>query len=93
MERNLEEKIKEGFNSFVKKYLLDTSVIINYLRGKRETLEAVNNIEGDLSSSFVCLAELYEGVSRIKESKKAEEGVLTFFTGLSEGYGLDQEIA
>lgn len=77
----------------MKRYFLETSVIINFLRGKEKTLETIENLEGELSSSFVCLAELYEGIYKIKEKQRAERGVLDFFSGLSEIYGIDEEIA
>lgn len=77
----------------MKRYFLETSVIINFLRGKEKTLETIENLEGELSSSFVCLAELYEGIYQIKEKQRAERGVLDFFSGLSEIYGIDEEIA
>jgi len=79
----------------MKKYFLETSVIINFLRGKQEMIEMVENLEGELVSSYVCLAELFEGVYRtpINERNKVEKGVKDFFAGLGEIYGLDKEIA
>lgn len=77
----------------MKRFLIETSVIIDYLRGKKEAVKLINGLEGELTSSFICLAELYEGVYRLKKYKKAEVGVLHFFRGLSEIYGLDKEIA
>jgi len=77
----------------MKKYFIETSVIISFLRGKKKAIELLEGIEGELSSSYICLAELYEGVSRVKEKAKAEKGVLEFFSGLNEVYGLDKEIA
>lgn len=77
----------------MKRFLIETSVIVDYLRGKKEMVELVNNLEGELTSSFVCLAELYEGVCRLKKNKKAEAGVLNLFKGLNEVHGLDKEIA
>lgn len=74
-------------------YLIDTSVIINFLRDKASTVEAINNINGELSSSYICLAELYEGISRVRERQKAEKGVLDFFSGMSQIYGVDSDIA
>lgn len=55
-------------------YLLDTSVIIDYHKNKKETLDLVDNIEGELTSSYVCLAELCEGIHRVKDSTSAEKG-------------------
>lgn len=74
-------------------YLIDTSVIINYLRDKGSATEIINKLEGELSSSYICLAELYEGIYRVREKEKAEKAVLDFFTGLNEVYGVDEEIA
>lgn len=77
----------------MKKYFIETSVIIDYLRGKTGTIQLINELEDELSSSYICLAELYEGIARAKNEEKAEKGVGDFFSGLSEIYGLDKEIA
>lgn len=77
----------------MKRYLVETSVIVSFLRGKPEAVEVLEALTGELTSSFVCLAELYEGVARSKEKTQAEKGVGDFFAGLSEVYGLDEEIA
>lgn len=74
-------------------YLIDTSVIINYLRDSGSTVDIVNNLEGELTSSYICLAELYEGISRVREKEKAENQVLDFFAGLNQTYGVDGDIA
>lgn len=74
-------------------YLIDTSVIINFLRDKGSTVETINNLEGELNSSYICLSELYEGISRVREKEKTEEAVLDFFAGLNSVYGIDKEIA
>lgn len=77
----------------MKTYLLDTSVIIDYLRGKEKTVDLVDNIEGNLTSSYVCLAELFEGVYRVNDRKHVKEAVLNFFTSLTTIFGLNFEIA
>lgn len=77
----------------MKKYLLDTSVIIAYLRGKKDIVDTIDNLSSELTSSYVCLSELYEGIYRVKEKQEAEKAVLSFFQGLSEVYGIDSEIA
>lgn len=74
-------------------YLLDTSVIINYLRNKGSAVETINNLAGELTSSYICLAELYEGISRVKEKGEAEKEVLNFFTGLNQLFSIDEDIA
>ncbi|MBI5122251.1 type II toxin-antitoxin system VapC family toxin [Candidatus Roizmanbacteria bacterium] len=76
----------------MKTYFLDTSVIINYLRGKEEAVNLINNLKGKLVSSYICLSELYEGIYR-STNKNAESTVLEFFSGLSKTYGLNQKIA
>lgn len=77
----------------MKRYLIETSVVVNFLRGKIQAVKDVESLEGELTSSFVCLAELYEGIYRVRRKEKAEEAVLSFFSGLSEVYALDEEIA
>ena len=77
----------------MKSYLLDTSVIINYLQGKENIVRLLNNIEGELVSSCVCLAELYEGVYRVKNKSEIEETVTKFFNSLSDLYPVDEKIA
>jgi len=76
----------------MKTYFLDTSVIINYLRGKEEAINLINNLKGKLVSSYICLSELYEGIYR-STNKNAESIVLEFFSGLNKTYGLNQKIA
>ncbi|MGB9706826.1 MAG: type II toxin-antitoxin system VapC family toxin [Microgenomates group bacterium] len=77
----------------MKKYLLETSVIINFFRGKKEAIETLGKLEGEITSSFVCLAELYEGIFRVKERNAVEKEILDFFSSLSEVYGIDRKIA
>ncbi len=77
----------------MKRYFIETSVIIDYLKGEKTTVELVNNLEGELTSSFICLSELYEGIYRVVEKEKLEKAMLTFFSGMSEVFGIDLEIA
>lgn len=74
-------------------YLIETSSIINYFREDPVTVSIINKISEDISSSYICLSELYEGVYRVKNKEKAEEGLLTFFKGMTQIYGIDYEIA
>lgn len=74
-------------------YLIDTSVIINFLRDKGSAVETINNLEGELTSSYICLAELYEGIYRVREKETAEKAVVEFFAGLNSIYGVDKEVA
>lgn len=77
----------------MKTYLLDTSVIINYLRGKDKTVDLIDNIEGSFTSSFICLAELFEGVYRVNNGKHVKETFMNFFASLTTIFGLNIEIA
>ena len=77
----------------MKTYFLDTSVIIDYLRGKEETVDLISSIQGDLASSYICLSELFEGVYRVKNRKSAKDVLLHFFTSLTTIFGLDERIA
>lgn len=77
----------------MKKYFIDTSVIISFLRGENKAVALLEKLEGELCSGYVCLAELYEGVARVKQVKEVEKGVIDFFNSLSEVYSLDKETA
>lgn len=77
----------------MKTYFLDTSVIIDYLRGQDTVVRFVHQLEGKLTSSFICLAELFEGVHSRKNASAARRVVLNFFAGLTTTYGLNGEIA
>lgn len=74
-------------------YFVETSVIIDFLRGKKKAVVLLDTIEGDIVSSFVCLAELYEGVYRSPNRTKHEELINTYFKSLHTIYGLDERIA
>lgn len=74
-------------------YFLDTSIIIDYHKNKKEITELIDNIEGGLTSSYICLAELYEGIYRVKNSQEQEKAILNFFESLDEIFGLNQDIA
>lgn len=77
----------------MKSYLVETSVIIDYLRGKPEAVNLLNNLKGDLYSSYICLAELYEGVFRVKNKEEMKEVIDKFFASLSSTFGVDENIA
>ena len=74
-------------------YFLDTSIIIDFLiREKKETINIINTLDGNITSSYICLAELYEGVERIKNKNHEENTILLFFARLHNVFGLDHEI-
>lgn len=75
------------------KYFLDTSVIIPYIRGSKETVDLIDNLKGELISSYICLAELYEGIFRLKNKEDAEKNLLIFFHGLDEVISINEDIS
>ena len=77
----------------MKAYFLDTSIIIDYLRGKTMSVQIIDGLDGPLTSSFICLAELFEGVYNSKDVKQAKSAVIGFFNGLSRIYTIDREVA
>lgn len=77
----------------IKKYFLDTSIIVDCLKGKRGQTDFVSSLKGELSTSYVCLAELFEGIFRVNNRTELEKGLLDFISGLDNVYGLDAEIA
>lgn len=76
----------------MRSYLIETSVIIDYLRGREQATALLGSLDGNLSSSYICIAELYEGLFRVTNRATHEQAVQTFFNSLDVIYGLDQEI-
>ena len=74
-------------------YFLDTSVIVDCIKGKQSAIDLVESLDGELYSSYICLAELYEGVLRSQQPKEKETGLKTFFKSLSSIFGIDENIA
>lgn len=77
----------------MKRYFLETSVIVAYLRGDNKTIELIDNLDGELVGSYISLAELYEGVNRVERKEKVEKAISDFFEGIDETYGVDKDIA
>ncbi len=55
-----------------KHFLLDTDVIIEYLRGRDEAIRYVESLEGELYVSAITVAELFSGVKCIDEEAALE---------------------
>jgi len=53
----------------------------------------MEDLEGERTSSFVCLAELYEGVARSRNRQEEENNLVKFFSRLNNVFGLDNEVA
>ena len=60
-----------------KRFLIDTDVIIEYLRGREQAVEYLESLEGALHVSAVTVAELYSGV-RDQEQEALEQFLRAF---------------
>lgn len=66
------------------KYLLDTTWIVEYLRGNEEIIDKVQLFEEDgLAVSVISVAELYEGVFRSQHATSNEVALNFFLQGVS----------
>lgn len=61
----------------VKRFLIDTDVIIEYLRGHEQAVEYLESLEGTLHVSAITVAELYSGV-RDNEQEALEQFLSAF---------------
>lgn len=80
-------------------YLIDTNIVIDYLKGVEKTVEKVNKvIENGIFLSTISLAELYHGAQKSHNRRKnknlinkfidiPEVGILTFDKKNAEIYG------
>lgn len=60
-------------------YLLDTDIVIEYLKGTRRAVELVNGLRAEgLAISLVTYGEVYEGVYFGTSVSSAERGFRTF---------------
>ena len=60
------------------KYLYDTDVIIDYMRGEEKAKSLLENIEGKQCLSVITIAELYAGVRNMRD-KGAVKGLSEYF--------------
>ena len=77
----------------MKHYFLDTSVIIDYLHGKKETVLLVDSLGENISSSYICLAELFEGVYRVTKQKEATVLLMNLFSKFDTIFTIDKNVA
>lgn len=74
-------------------YFIETSSIIGYVNGDKKVISQINDFGGKLTSSYICLAELYEGIYRGRDKVLIEKIILDFFKSLSQIYTVDLEVA
>jgi tRNA(fMet)-specific endonuclease VapC len=75
------------------RYFLDTSVIVDFFNGKGETGKILENGESEVTSSWVCMGELWEGIQNKKNKNKWEKDIRNFFGNLDEVFGMDIKVA
>jgi len=59
-------------------YLIDTDVLVDYLRGQARTVQWLEGLDGPLSVSTISIAELYAGVREGDERSKLDQFMLAF---------------
>ena len=74
------------------RYLLDTTWIVEYLRGNADVISRVQALQdGALAVSLVSVAELYEGVFRSQDPVRNEAALKSFLEGVTV-LGLTEDI-
>lgn len=58
--------------------LLDTDVLIEYLRGRAKAIEYLEGLTSDLSISVISVAELFTGVKGDEEKRALKQFLLAF---------------
>ena len=74
-------------------YFIDTSIAIEYIRGKREVSQFVNSLKASLYTNYIVIAELSEGIYRVNEPKKMEKGIDNFINGMDGVISINYNIA
>ncbi len=62
----------------IERCLLDTDILIEYLRGGQQAADFIESLTGDLLLSIITVAELYSGVRDEPEEKSIEQFLLAF---------------
>ena len=55
------------------RYLLDTDILIEYIRGQARSIAYVDDLDGDLLVSAATVAELYAGVRNVAEQQRMDD--------------------
>lgn len=63
-------------------YFLDTSVVIDCIRGKKEITKFISELKASFFINYIVIAELSEGIYRVKNSKLMEAGIDAFINGM-----------
>ncbi len=62
----------------VERLLLDTDVLVEYLRGRPKAIEYLEGLASDLSISVISVAELFAGVKGDEEERALMQFLLAF---------------
>ena len=60
------------------RFLIDTDVLVDYLRGDSRAAKFLEGIQGDLFVSSITVAELYSGVRSVEEERALDQFLLAF---------------
>lgn len=74
-------------------YLIDSSIFVAVLRGKDDARKLLTSIEGEIVTSSICLAELYEGIFRSKKQVEDEKNLLELLSTLGGILSFDSQDA
>jgi len=74
------------------KYLVDTTWIIEYLRGNQEIVQSLDSYRDEgLAVAIISVAELYEGVYRSSDPSGNENRLSDFLSGVMV-LGIDEDV-
>lgn len=74
-------------------YLLDSSTVIAYTKGKKEVVNFIDEIDNvEIASSYIVMCELAEGLERVND-RKSEEIIIGYLESLGKLYGIDAKTA
>lgn len=74
-------------------FFLDTSIIIDYVKGKEDAQKIFKELYGNLTSSYICLAELLEGAYRSRNTVDIKNESMALFSRLDNIFGIDMQTA
>jgi hypothetical protein len=71
--------------TFPNRYLLGSDVLIEYLRGRDQAVNYIDDLEGELLISVIAVAELFAG-TRVDSEREAMDRFLSPLTAIPIGY-------
>ena len=77
----------------MKKYLLDTQVMIGFWKGKKTWVDFISKNSGLVGTSVVCVAELYEGIFLGQRPREEREKIEEFIANLAFVAEIDRKTA